>query len=164
MSKSLWPHGLWPTRLLWPWDSPGKDTGVGFHFLLEEIFPTPRSNLCHLHDRQTDYPQSHQGSPRVIQAMHVCMLSRFSCVQLFVIPWTVVRQAPLSMGFSRQEHWSGLLSPPQGIFWLRDFTLVSYIPCTGTGSLPLAPLGEPPVAVIWRSKYCRNQPVTRIPT
>ena len=33
---------------------------------------------------------------------------------LFVIPWTVARQAPLSMGFSRQEFWNGLLSPPPG--------------------------------------------------
>ena len=41
------------------------------------------------------------------------MLSRFSHVQLFVTLWTVVCQAPLSMGFSRQEYWSGLpfLSP-----------------------------------------------------
>ena len=34
------------------------------------------------------------------------MLSCFSCVQLFVTPWTVACQAPLSMGFSRQEYWS----------------------------------------------------------
>ena len=38
-------------------------------------------------------------------------LSRFSCVQLFVTPWTVARQAPLLMGFSRQEYWSGLPCP-----------------------------------------------------
>ena len=36
------------------------------------------------------------------------MLSRFSRVQLFVTPWTVTYQAPLSKGFSRQEYWSGL--------------------------------------------------------
>ena len=36
------------------------------------------------------------------------MLSRFSHVQLFVIPWTSACQAPLFMGFSRQEYWSGL--------------------------------------------------------
>ena len=42
------------------------------------------------------------------------MLSCFSCVQLFEIPWTVAHQAPLSMGFSRQEYWSGLLWPPPG--------------------------------------------------
>ena len=39
----------------------------------------------------------------------VCVFSR---VQLFVTTWTVAHQAPLSMGFSRQEHWSGLPCPP----------------------------------------------------
>ena len=42
-------------------------------------------------------------------AMRVCVLSHSrSCVQLFVTPWTVTHQAPLSMGFSRQEYGSGL--------------------------------------------------------
>ena len=40
------------------------------------------------------------------------MLSCFSCVRLFVTPWTIVHPAPLSMGFSRQEYWTGLLCPP----------------------------------------------------
>ena len=43
--------------------------------------------------------------------MHIYMccavLSRFRCVHLCVTPWTAGRQAPLSMGFSRQEYWSG---------------------------------------------------------
>ena len=39
VSDSAWPHGLWPTRLLCPWDSPGKNTGVGCHALLQGIFP-----------------------------------------------------------------------------------------------------------------------------
>ena len=43
-----------------------------------------------------------------------CMLSHFSRVRLFVTPWTVARQAPLSTGFSRQECWSGLPCPPPG--------------------------------------------------
>ena len=43
-----------------------------------------------------------------------CMLSHFSHVQLFATPWTVARQVPLSLGFSRQEHWSGLPCPPPG--------------------------------------------------
>ena len=38
-SDSLWPHGLYPARLLYPWDSPGKITGVGCHPLLQGIFP-----------------------------------------------------------------------------------------------------------------------------
>ena len=43
-----------------------------------------------------------------------CMLSRFSCVQLFVTLWTADHQAPLSMGFSRQEDWRGQLQLPSG--------------------------------------------------
>ena len=59
--------------------------------------------------------------------MHVCALS-LSRVQFFTTPWTGALQAPLSMGFSRQEYWSGLLflsaggsSPP------RDQTCISCI-------------------------------------
>ena len=41
MSDSLRPHGLYPTRLLCPWDSPGKNTGVGCHSLLQGTLPDP---------------------------------------------------------------------------------------------------------------------------
>ena len=41
MSDSLQPHGRQPTSLLCPWDSPGKNSGVGFHALLKGIFSTP---------------------------------------------------------------------------------------------------------------------------
>ena len=44
MSDSLQPHGLWPTRLLCPWDFPGKNTGMGCHVLLQGIFPTQGSS------------------------------------------------------------------------------------------------------------------------
>ena len=50
LTGSLWTPGLQPSRLLCPWDSPGKNTGVGCHFLLQGIFPTQGSNwrlLCH---------------------------------------------------------------------------------------------------------------------
>ena len=46
--------------------------------------------------------------------MRVYMLSRFSRVQLLATLWTVACQAPLSLGFSRQEFWSGLPRPPPG--------------------------------------------------
>ena len=59
------------------WDSPGKNTGVGCHFLLQ----------C------------------IKWKVKVKLLSR---VQLFATPWTAAHQAPLSMGFSRQEYWSGV--------------------------------------------------------
>ena len=46
--------------------------------------------------------------------LHLCVLGCFSRVRLFATLWTVARQAPLSMGFSRQEYWSGLPCPPPG--------------------------------------------------
>ena len=46
--------------------------------------------------------------------MYMCMLSHLSQVQLIVTLWTVAQQAPLSMGFSSQEYWSGLLCPLPG--------------------------------------------------
>ena len=49
----------------------------------------------------------------VIVGGHVCALS-LSHVPLFVTPWTIACQAPLSMGFPRQEYWSGLPFPPPG--------------------------------------------------
>ena len=63
-SGSFQPHGLWPTRLLCPWDFPGRSTGVGCHALFQGIFPTQGWNLSFLHCRQTLYHLSHQGSPR----------------------------------------------------------------------------------------------------
>ena len=62
-SLTLWPRGPQLTRLLCPWNSPGKNTGVGSHSFLLEIFPTQGSNLGLLHCRQILYCLSHQGSP-----------------------------------------------------------------------------------------------------
>ena len=81
VSDSVRPHRRQPTRLTCPWDSPGKNTGVG----------------CHFH----------------LQCMKVKLLSR---IRLFVTPWTVAYQAPPSMGFSRQEYWSGVPSLVEDIF------------------------------------------------
>ena len=60
-------------------------------------------------------------------------------------PWTVTRQAPLPMEFSRQEFWSGLPIPfSRGSSQPRDQTRVSCVSCIGkAGSLPLAPPGKP---------------------
>ena len=51
----LWPCGLQPARLLCPWDSPGKNTRVGCHFLLQGIFLTQGLNPCLLLGRQILY-------------------------------------------------------------------------------------------------------------
>ena len=66
MSDSLRPHGLGPAKLLCPWDSSGKNTGVGCHFLLQGIFPTQASNryLLYLLLWQADsLPLLHLESP-----------------------------------------------------------------------------------------------------
>ena len=71
------------------------------------------------------------------------LLSR---VRLFETPWTTARQAPLSMGFSRREYWSGLLLlslgdlPEPGV---EPASLLS--PASWAGSLPLAPPGKPEI-------------------
>ena len=61
-SNSLQPHGTVASRLLYPWDSPGKNTGVGCHALLLGIFLPQGSNPGLLHCRQILYHLSHQGS------------------------------------------------------------------------------------------------------
>ena len=63
MADSARPHGLQPARLLRPWGSPGKDTGVGCHALLQGIFPAQGSNPGLLHCRQILSCLSRQGSP-----------------------------------------------------------------------------------------------------
>ena len=82
MSNSVRTQRWQRTRLPHPWDSPGKNTGVGCHFLL--------------------------------QCMKVKLLSR---VRLLSTPWTAAYQAPPSMGFSRQEYWSGLPLPSPRDLW-----------------------------------------------
>ena len=58
----LWLHG-WQHAC--PWLFPGKNTGVGCHFLLQGIFLTQGSNLCFLYWQVNSLPLSHQGSPMV---------------------------------------------------------------------------------------------------
>ena len=91
MSDPLWHHGLHS-----PWNSPGQNTGVGSLSLLQAIFPTQGLNPGLLHCRWILYQLSHKGS------------------NTLATPWTVARQDPLSMGFSRQECWGGLPFPSPG--------------------------------------------------
>ena len=72
------------------------------------------------------------------------MLSYFSCVGLFVTLWTVACQAPLAMGFSRQEYWSGLPGPPLGELLDSGIELASLESPSPTGRFFTAePLGKP---------------------
>ena len=67
----------------------------------------------------------------VRDCVHACMLSRFSPVRLFTILCTVARQAPLSMGFSRQEYWGELPCPPPGDLPDPGIKPIYYVSCMG---------------------------------
>ena len=71
--------------------------------------------------------------------MYTCVLTR---VLLFVTPWTVACQAPLSMAFSRQEYWSGLPFPPPGNLPNPGIEPMSL--ALQADSLPSEPPGKPP--------------------
>ena len=64
VSNSLRPHGLQPSRLLCPWDSPGKDTDVGCHTLLQRIFPTQGSNPGSPSLQPDSLPSESPGKPK----------------------------------------------------------------------------------------------------
>ena len=69
--------------------------------------------------------------------------SSLSCVQLFLVLWTVARQAPLSMEFSQEENWNGLACPPPGYLpnpWIKHKSLC--LLHWQAVSLPLVPLGK----------------------
>ena len=87
------------------------------------LLPSPGSHHCSYHQRKlpagtwpfwfgSRYSKCFQLVCRYKN--HAWMLSCFSHVQLCVTLWIVPRQAPLSMGFSRQEYWNGLPCPPPG--------------------------------------------------
>ena len=190
MSDSVRPHRQQPTRLPRPWDSPGKNTGVGCHVLLQcmrvksesEVaqscltlhnpmdYSLPGSSVngifqarvlewgaiafsenmvqltltpemfecsakggigCKSHGPGEDNLDGYnpacrinpnrnkerQETERTQYGMRLWIqpsLTQFSLVQFFATLWTIVCQAPLSMGFSRQEYWSGLPCPLPG--------------------------------------------------
>ena len=100
-----------------------KYTVVGSPSLLQSIFLTQESNQGLLHCRQILYQLSYEGSQESLPAqnkststwenMNLKCIGRdiLSHARLFETPWTATHQAPLSMGFSRQEYWSGDSSP-----------------------------------------------------
>ena len=78
------------------------------------------------------------------------MLSCFSNVLLFVMPWTVAHQAPLSMGFSRQEYWNGWPFPSLGDFPNPGINLASLrSPALAGGFFTTRPLGKPKTRIIY---------------
>ena len=88
-------YGLEPARLLCPWGSPGKNTGVGSHSLLQAISLTQGLNLDLLHCRQILYGLSHEGRLRARRKPQdhllfypIVVVQSLSHVWLFATPWT----------------------------------------------------------------------------
>ena len=69
VSDPLKPHGLWPATLLCLWDLPGKNTGVGCHFLLQGIFLTQRLKPCLLHWQADSLLLRHWGKEKRLVKM-----------------------------------------------------------------------------------------------
>ena len=76
-----------------------------------------------------------------IHVSTVVVVQLISCIQLFATFWTVTHQTPLSMGFPRQEYWSGLPFPPPGDLPAPGIKPTS--PASQADSLPLSHLGSP---------------------
>ena len=124
MSDSVRHHRWQPTRLPSPWDSPGKNTGVGCHFLLQWMKVKSESEVaqsCPTLSVPMDCSPS--GSPipgilqtRILEWVAISFSNAWKwkvkslCrVRLLATPWTAAYQAPPSMGFFRQEYWNGVL-------------------------------------------------------
>ena len=90
--------------------------------------------------------------PSPIVFMCVCVWESFSCVRPFATLWTEALQAPLSMGFSRQEYWSGLPCPPPGD--LRDPVNETDPPTLQADSLPFELSGLPFYNSLSRNQNC----------
>ena len=86
------------------------------------------------------------------------VLSHFSRIRLFVTLWTVARQAPLSIGFSRQEYCSGLpCPPPWDLFNQRLNPSPLGLLHWRTGPLPVAPPGKPYARLILKFPFHINK-------
>ena len=154
MSDSVQPHRRQPTRLLCPWDSPGKNTGVGCHFLLQcmKVKSQPDTSGPHGPEQrtgsgearfaersrawrgpgwegtETSAPLSPPPRPRTHARTHARKIDtgsipesgrspvevhgnalQYSCLENPLVRGAY--QAPPSMGFSRQEYWSGVPLP-----------------------------------------------------
>ena len=88
VSDSLRPHELQPTRLLCPWDFPGKRTGVGRHFLLQGIFPTQGWNLCLLHRAGGFFTTEPPGKPMRCTTSLKKKKNSICCVPELKFTWT----------------------------------------------------------------------------
>ena len=118
LSDSLWPHGLYS-----PWNSPDQNTGVGSRSLLQGIFPNKGSNPGLLHCRQILAATSWATREAQRKPMLCYAKSLQSCLTLCDPIDGSPPGSPPSLGFSRQDHWSGLPNLERSKWPLRQIHL-----------------------------------------
>ena len=155
---SVRPQRWQPTRLPHPWDSPGKNTGVGCHFLLQCMKASSESEVAQSCPTLSDPMDcSSPGSPvhgifqaRVLEWGTIAFSTQLlSHVQLSATTQIVAHQAPLSMGLTRQEYWNGL-----------PFPSPRYLPNPGTK--PTSPV-SPVLAGRFFTTEPPRKPITTVP-
>ena len=160
MSDSVRPRRWQPMRLPRPWDSPGKNTGVGCHFLLQCMKVKTESEVaqsCPTLSNPMDCSLPGSSIHGISQARvlewgaitfsgmkAISSVQLLSSVRLFATPWTIAHQALLSMGFPRQEYWNGLPFPPPGYLPDPEIEPTSPVsPALQEICLPTEPPGKP---------------------
>ena len=117
MYDSLWPYVLYPASLLCLWNSQGNNTGVGWHTLLQGIFPTWSSNPNCMSPALSSRFFTTSGTWEREVKVKVTQSCPTLCDPM---DYTVTE-------FSRPEYWSGVAFPfPRGSSQLRDRTQVSH--------------------------------------
>ena len=110
MQRSLLGYSLWGHKES---DMTVIEQGRGGTRILTQICPIPKA-LFVSYTLKTLIFVMFLPICLLLNLIHICVLNHFSLVRLFETLWAVAHKAPLSLGFSRQEYWSGLLCPPPG--------------------------------------------------
>ena len=115
-SNSFQPHTQLSARLLCPWDSPDKNTGVACHFLLQGVFLTQESNLSLLYWQADSLPLRHQGSPELILCCPLLLLPS-------IFPSTRVFSNESALCIRWPKYWSISISPSNEYSELISFRI-----------------------------------------
>ena len=115
---SLWPHGPGPAKLLCPGDSPGKNSGVGCHTLLQGIFPTQGSNLhllCLLHWQARSLPLAPPGKPHKLSYDPIIplldmypektIIEKDTCTPMFIAALFIIAKTWKQPRYSSTDEW-----------------------------------------------------------
>ena len=111
----------------------------------------PHTLQLHLYEILKKENPQWQKAERLLGVKKWSEVKSLSRVRLFATPWTVAYQAPLSMGFSRQQYWSGSPFPSPG--YLPDPGIKSRSPALQTDALPSEPSGK---SWEWKGEMQRN--------